>query len=208
MKPIFFLSIVALVAVSCGPRPGENKQGEVPELSTAEKTLITFSDTPMHVYSVEDSTELSVLRAKSIDFHEKDLQSPEFNTLVTKMKKTVTDPSQDGVGIAAPQVGINRRLIVVCRLDKEGEPFEEYANPVFEKLWGETIMGTEGCLSVPNKRGNVPRCEFAIIRYRDPSTLAIKRDTVSAFVARIFQHEMDHLEGIIYTDKAQNIVQE
>lgn len=183
-------------AVCCSCDPG---------LTRAEKALIVGSDSLMHVLTVADSAETAVLRTRSIDFTDADLRSPEFASLVSKMKYTVQDPSQDGVGIAAPQVGLDRRVIIVCRLDLPGEPFIAYANPQIDSLWGETLVGREGCLSIPGLRGNVPRAEFAIVRHKDPATLQTVCDTVSGYVARIFQHEIDHLEGILYTDRTSDL---
>ena len=155
------------------------------------------------MFTVTGSSESAVLRAQSKDLTAKDLKAHNFSAC-GKMKYTVQDPSQDGVELPLP-VGLNRRAIVVCRLDKPGEPFEAYANPVLDSLWGETIIGREGCLSVPGLRGNVPRSEFAIVRHTNPETLETERDTVSAYVARIFQHEIDHLNGILYTDRTEDL---
>ena len=124
---------------------------------------------------------------------------------VLKMVRTVTDPSQDGVGIAGPQVGISRRIVAVQRFDKEDEPFEVYANVRIDSLYGPMAYGQEGCLSVPGMRGTVPRWTSAIISYTDPATLLTVHDTVSGFTAVIFQHETDHLDGILYTDKADSL---
>ena len=193
------LAALALVPDSCSQGVGR--------LSRAEKALISGSDSLMHVLTVADSSELAVLRAESVDFSAADLASPEFAALVAKMKYTVQDPSQDGVGIAAPQVGLNRKLIVVCRLDLPGEPFEAYANVQIDSLWGETLVGREGCLSIPGWRGNVPRAEFARVSFVDPASLEKRTEDVSGYVARIFQHEVDHLGGILYTDRTSALWQ-
>ena len=113
--------------------------------------------------------------------------------------------ASDGVGIAAPQVGLNRRLIVVCRLDLPGEPFEAYANVQIDSLWGEDLFGREGCLSIPGLRGNVCRKEFAAVSYTDPTSLERRSEVVSGYVARIFQHETDHLAGTLYTDRTGEV---
>ena len=191
------LLLFGLVSLSCG----RGASG----LSRAEKALISGSDSLMRVLTVADSADLDVLRAESVDFTAADLASPEFEALVAKMKYTVQDPSQDGVGIAAPQVGLNRRLIVVCRLDLPGEPFEAYANVQIDSLWGDDIVGREGCLSIPGLRGNVARKEFAAVSYTDPASLERRREIVSGYVARIFQHEVDHLAGILYTDRTGEV---
>lgn len=173
-------------------------------LTRKEKEIINGQGPVMHVLTIGNEAEYAVLRAKSADFSARDLRSEDFRTLVEKMIATVTDPSQDGVGIAAPQVGLSRRLIVVCRMDLPGEPYLPYANAYIESTWGDTLTVREGCLSIPGLRGNVPRPEFAAVRHTDPETLEVKVDTVSGYVARIFQHEVDHLEGILYTDRTND----
>jgi peptide deformylase len=135
------------------------------------------------------------------------------------MVATVTHPSQDGVGIAGPQVGLNRRVIAVQRFDKEGEPFEVYPN--VRILWTSDSLATgpEGCLSVPDKRGDVLRSQEIVIEYADiagveqsrqgirlksnrcTKPVPMVRDTVSGFTAVIFQHEVDHLDGVLYIDR-------
>ncbi|MCR5759331.1 MAG: peptide deformylase [Bacteroidales bacterium] len=173
-------------------------------LSRSERNIINGQGPLMHVLTIGNEIENAVLRAQSADFSARDLKSEDFRTLVEKMISTVTDPSQDGVGIAAPQVGLNRRLIVVCRMDLPGEPYLPYANAYIESTWGDTLTVREGCLSIPGIRGNVPRPEFAAVRHTDPETLEVKVDTVSGYVARIFQHEVDHLDGILYTDRTND----
>ena len=191
--PLIFL-LFALVG--CSSRPA---------LSKAERELIGSSPDLMRVLTVEDKDDSLFLRKSAKDFSDKDLRSEEFRTLARKMVRTVTDPSQDGVGIAGPQVGISRRIIAVQRFDKDDEPFEVYANVRVDSLYGPMAYGQEGCLSIPGKRGTVPRWTNAVISYKDPSTLREVRETVSGFTAVIFQHETDHLDGILYTDKADSL---
>ena len=176
-----------------------------PALSKAEKELIAGSPDVMRVLTVADRKDSLFLRRTARDFSDRDLRSEEFRTLARKMVRTVTDPSQDGVGIAGPQVGISRRIVAVQRFDKEDEPFEVYANVRIDSLYGPMAYGQEGCLSVPGMRGTVPRWTSAIISYTDPVTLRTVHDTVSGFTAVIFQHETDHLDGILYTDKADSL---
>ena len=176
-----------------------------PALSKAEKELIAGSSDVMRVLTVADRKDSLFLRRTARDFSDRDLRSEEFRTLARKMVRTVTDPSQDGVGIAGPQVGISRRIVAVQRFDKEDEPFEVYANVRIDSLYGPMAYGQEGCLSVPGMRGTVPRWTSAIISYTDPATLLTVHDTVSGFTAVIFQHETDHLDGILYTDKVDSL---
>jgi peptide deformylase len=135
------------------------------------------------------------------------------------MVATVTHPSQDGVGIAGPQVGLNRRVVAVQRFDKEGEPFEVYPNVRIVWASDSLAAGPEGCLSVPDRRGEVLRSQEIIIEYADitgiehslqqnrlesnrrAKPVPMVRDTVSGFTAVIFQHEIDHLDGVLYIDR-------
>ena len=102
--------------------------------------------------------------------------------------------------IAAPQVGISRQLVAVQRLDKTGEPFEFYVNPEIVYFSQDTVLGQEGCLSIPGRMGSVYRSKEIVVRYRDELSFEWRQDTVREFTARIFQHEIDHLNGILYTD--------
>ena len=171
----------------------------------AERRLIVRSDSVMRVLSIFDPADTAVLRAQSTDLSDRSLRSKDFQMLAAKMLRTVTDPSQDGVGIAAPQVGINRRIVAVQRFDRSGEPFEVYPNIHIDTMMGPQVCGPEGCLSVPGRRGVVPRYREIVISWKDPATLQVVRDTVRGFTAVIFQHECDHLDGILYTDRADSV---
>ena len=175
-----------------------------------EAALIKSSDTLMRVLTIKDSTDLKILRAQSSDLPASALMSDEYEKLCRLMISTVTHPSQDGVGIAGPQVGLNRRVIAVQRFDKEGFPFEVYPN--IRIVWASDSLacGPEGCLSVPDMRGDVMRSTEIVIEYTDMEQLEgrrgscpmpVIRDTVKGFTAVIFQHETDHLDGILYTDR-------
>ena len=182
-----------------------NPTSDNTRLTEKELKLINGSEGMMRVLTTDNPEDLKMLRAKSIDIPVEDLRSEAYKTLTDLMLATVTHPSQDGVGIAAPQVGLNRRVVAVQRFDKENEPFEIYPN--IRIVWASDSLsaGPEGCLSVPNRRGEVMRSQEIIIEYADISRLEEKdfmvRDTVKDFTAVIFQHEIDHLEGILYIDK-------
>lgn len=201
---VFFAGAAVLAFVMLVTLTG---RGNAPELTFTlhEKELIESSDSLMRVLSVDDSTDLAVLRSESSFLTEDDLRSGLFQRLSGLMVSTMTDPSQDGVGIAAPQVGILKRIVAVQRFDKEGEPVEVYPDIRIDQYRGDVVTGVEGCLSVPGYRGQVPRYQEIAISYRDPETLDTVRDTVSGFTAVIFQHEVDHLDGIIYTDRADSL---
>lgn len=192
---IIFLSICLMSAISCtGPKEGG--------FTKEELALIHGADSIMRVLTIEDSLDNAVLRATSTDLPESALLSEDYSRLAELMVRTVTHPSQDGVGIAGPQVGINRRVVAVQRFDKEGEPFEVYPN--IRIVWASDSLaaGPEGCLSVPDRRGDVLRSTEIVIEYTHLNNdVQTKRDTVKGFTAVIFQHETDHLDGILYIDR-------
>ena len=171
--------------------------------SKEQRLIIRQSDSVMYVTTwPEDS---AVLRTPCADFTKAELKSKDLKTLMAKMLKTVRAPQHDGVGIAAPQVGISKRIICLQRFDKDGGPFECYLNIHIDSLFGNIGKGPEGCLSVPPMRGLVPRYTNVIVSYIDPETLQSKRDTVSGYTAVIFQHECDHLDGRLYIDRADTV---
>lgn len=182
----------------------------------AEKALVHGADSIMRVLTVEDADDVAVLRSECCDFSDEALRSDDFARLAELMVSTVTHPSQDGVGIAGPQVGLNRRVVAVQRFDKQDYPFEVYPN--IRIVWesDEKELGSEGCLSVPGRDGEVMRSTEVIVEYADLSkckecksekceheAIPTVRETVSGFTAIIFQHEVDHLEGVLYIDKVQ-----
>ena len=199
MRRIFYLVIAVLVLSACGSRSGQLS------LTSGEKTLINGSDSLMRVLTIYDREDSLLLREISIDFTDKDLRSDEFKALAAKMLYTVQDPSQDGVGIAGPQVGLNRRVVAVQRYDLPGEPFGVFPNARLDSLWGEITPGPEGCLSVPGLAGMVPRYSNIIVSYKDPLTLETVRERIEGFTAVIFQHEIDHLDGVLYIDRADSL---
>ena len=196
--------------------------------SSAELSIINSSDSIMRVYTTECEEDMTVLRGQSTDLPVEALLSEDFGRLTERMLATVTHPSQDGVGIAAPQVGLNRRVVAVQRFDKEPDqlgnyPFEIYANIRIVSASDTMVPGPEGCLSVPGRDGEVMRSESVVIEYadlaalkahdpncednhNDMGTAGVKevpmiRETINGFTAVIFQHETDHLEGILYIDR-------
>ena len=116
------------------------------------------------------------------------------------MYLAVTDSLHPGVGIAAPQVGINRNVIWVQRFDKPGEPLELYLNPKI--TWRSKLLrkGVEGCLSIPDTMGLVLRNYTIRLTYQDIDGMH-HEEMVEGFTAVIFQHETDHLYGILFTDR-------
>ena len=103
-----------------------------------------------------------------------------------------------GVGLAAPQVGVARRLVLVCPTGQPGDD-EVVINPEVLSVEG-SATGEEGCLSFPGIYGDVERATRAWVRYRDLDW-RIREAAFESFVARVFLHEFDHLEGRVFTDR-------
>jgi peptide deformylase len=133
---------------------------------------------------------------------------PEFQALVDDMVETLREAP--GVGLAAPQVGESLRLIVVEFGDEDDEevPAKLYTmvNPEITRASTETLIGPEGCLSIPGIQGEVERAATVTVkglnRRGKPMTVKAK-----GWMARIFQHEIDHLDGVLFVDRAQKLWQ-
>jgi peptide deformylase len=144
-----------------------------------------------------------VLRRKS---HRVGDFGPEFQTLVDDMIETLR--VAPGVGLAAPQIDVSRRLIVVEFGDEEDEEAPKklfvVANPEIVLFSEEQVMGTEACLSIPGFAGDVFRAKEIIVKGQNRRGKPIKikaRD----WLARIFQHEIDHLDGTLFIDRADKV---
>jgi peptide deformylase len=141
-----------------------------------------------------------ILRKKSIDIEKKEIVTPEFKKLLKEMTETMIE--KDGAGLAAPQIGKNIRLIVVNNQDKT----IVMINPeITKKSWAKEIE-PEGCLSVLNNKGEiyflpVARNKRINCNYLD-ETGKKQKIIVKDLLARIIQHEVDHLDGILFIDKA------
>ena len=142
-------------------------------------------------------------KAETVETFDDDLQ-----TLVDDMIETMR--VAPGVGLAAPQIGVPKRVIVVefGSEDDETLPKQLYVvvNPEIEKRSEETIEGIEGCLSVPGVVGEVERADIVTVSGRDAKGKKI-RIRAQGWLARIFQHEIDHINGVLYTDRAENLWQ-
>lgn len=108
-----------------------------------------------------------------------------------------TMQAEDGVGIAATQVGVPHRVIIVL----EGKTPHVYINPEITSQSVRTAVDTEGCLSVPGVIGLVSRARSVTVRALDADGKPVTKKTKD-LIARIFQHEVDHLDGILYIDRA------
>ncbi len=137
-----------------------------------------------------------------------EFNTPELDNLVKDMLDTMS--AMNGAGLAAPQIGVNKR-VVIFGLEKnprypdvEPVPMTILINPIIERLDDQMEDGWEGCLSIPGMRGVVPR--YRNIRYRgfDQNGNPIDRKA-TGFHARVVQHECDHLDGILYPERIRDM---
>lgn len=134
--------------------------------------------------------------------------TPELHALLTDMHDTML--AQSGAGLAAPQIGISKQVVIFgfkrnARYpDAEEVPYTVLINPVITPLSQEEEEDWEGCLSVPGMRGRVPR--YRRIRYAgfDPYGNRLERE-VEGFHARVVQHESDHLNGVLYPMRMRDL---
>jgi peptide deformylase len=133
---------------------------------------------------------------------------PKLQTLIDDMVETMR--VAPGVGLAAPQVDVPLRVIVIEFGDEEDETVEPklytVVNPEIVRKSRETLIGTEGCLSIPGLVGDVERSQSVIVRgfSRRGQPMKIK---AKGWLARIFLHEIDHLNGVLFTDIAIDVWQ-
>lgn len=155
------------------------------------RTITTFPD--------------DVLRRKAepVDQFDQDLQN-----LIDDM--IVTMREAPGVGLAAPQIGVSKRVIVVEFGDESDEtiPKQLYVlvNPEIKSASDKTVEGIEGCLSVPGVVGEVDRAQVVTVQGQSRTGKKVKI-RAQGWLARIFQHEIDHINGVLYTDKAESLWQ-
>jgi len=153
----------------------------------------------MRVFKITNQKDSILLRTESIDVIP-DPNDKVLQLFAKRLHRTVIDSISMGVGIAAPQVGILRNIICVQRFDKDGFPFETYLNPKILQYSDLKQPCLEGCLSIPERRDTTKNRAYAILLDYDMLNGEHKTEMVEDFTAVIFQHEIDHLNGILYID--------
>ena len=132
----------------------------------------------------------------------------DLRTLIDDMVETMRDAP--GVGLAAPQIGVLEQVVVIEYGDDEDEeaPKKLYAvvNPEITRMSNEKEMGVEGCLSIPGIVGDVERSISIVVKGQNRNGQNVKYK-LNGWIARIFQHEIDHLTGVIFTDLAESLWQ-
>jgi len=144
-----------------------------------------------------------ILRKKTEQVSDVDM---EIVKLITDMFDTMRNAS--GVGLAANQVGADKQIFIVDISEIEGYESVKpmvFINPRFEEMSDEKVLMEEGCLSIPDIRADVERPKKVTIVYQD-TDMKEKKLEADEFLARVIQHEYDHLQGILFTDKISEIM--
>ena len=200
MKNLIFLALGLLLITGCSSTKSTIKNN----FSVKESRLIMNADSlaPMRVYKITNKKDSLLLRTKS-GYIKPDPNNKILQIFIKRLHATVRDSMSMGVGIAAPQVGVLKNIIWVQRFDKEHFPFEVYLNPQIIKYSEEKQTVKEGCLSIPDRTETLHnRAQSITIEY-DTINGEHKTETVNSFTSVIFQHEIDHLNGILYLDHLQ-----
>lgn len=127
--------------------------------------------------------------------------SKEDRKLIDDMYKWVKENSDKAVGLSAIQIGIPKRMCAIRYVTKNSSFSYKLINPEIVRRSSEAIIGSEGCLSVEDTRGLVSRSESVTVTGFDAITNKKVRISASGFKAAILQHEIDHMDGILYIDK-------
>ncbi|MEC3905585.1 peptide deformylase [Tamlana sp. 2201CG12-4] len=200
MNKSTFFALGLVIILGCSSSKNINNSS----FSFEEKTLIMNADSlkPMRVYKITNPKDSLLLRTKSAPITP-NLKDPVLQNFIRRLYATVRDSMSMGVGIAAPQVGILKNIIWVQRFDKENLPFEVYLNPKIVNYSKKKQTVREGCLSIPNRSDTLNSRSFSVSIEYDTMSSGHKTETVDGFTSVIFQHEIDHLNGILYLDHLQ-----
>ncbi|MDO8537187.1 MAG: peptide deformylase [bacterium] len=156
-----------------------------------------------NIVTIENKKDERSLRRKTEDFDFKKFGRKEVTELVARMKKTMREAS--GLGLSANQIGLNFKVFVAEIPDaQEKTKFYAIFNPKIEKFSPDTNAFEEGCLSIPLTYGEVERPEKVTLVGQDKNGRQIK---IKAWglLARVFQHEVDHLEGKLFIDRTKKV---
>lgn len=155
------------------------------------------------IWEVANKEEEKFLRKKTVEFDFRRHDKTEVNGLLSRMKKAMQ--LANGIGLSANQIGLPHRVFVAqVPQSQGGSKFYSVFNPTLEKAGDETVHFEEGCLSVPKKYGDVVRPDRITVNAQDRNGKKVKFK-VWGMTARVFQHELDHLDGKLFIDKAKEV---
>lgn len=156
-------------------------------------------------FLIETGKTNQVLRTKSENVTVSEMRK--YVRLAEEMVRYIKNPDNGGVGLAAPQIGVNKRIICVSLMrDGDDENYRTIGmiNPEIVEHTNEMECDNEGCLSVPGESGDVERWKRIKVSYIDTS-LRPQTILLSGLAARIVQHEVDHLDGVLFTDRINKL---
>jgi peptide deformylase len=164
------------------------------------------------ILQINDPDDLKILKTHC---HAVKLPNPALKQLVADMFETMH--AANGVGLAAPQIGIAQRLTVIY-IPPEVEEHEDgttvevapeqnyvLVNPEIVKSGSGEVIGQEGCLSLPGWYGEVPRSNWVTVEYQDLNGKRQRLRKASGLLGRALQHELDHLDGILFTERIRDL---
>ncbi|WP_255489850.1 peptide deformylase [Dysgonomonas sp. 25] len=199
MRKFIYLFISIFIFASC------NNDSMMTE---EEKKLINSGNknTPMRVLTIDNEADALFLRTPSIDVEAENIKADKDLQLFIQRLKT-TMAAEEGVGIAAPQVGIGRNIFLFCRTEEPDMPVQVAINPVIVSTPDSVIcFEGDGCLSIPDVSDNSFRSPWVMVAYYDENGIK-KEEMLSGYSRRtgftgvVFQHEYDHLQGVLFIDK-------
>lgn len=158
---------------------------------------------PPEMFLVSNKNQEKVLRRKTAAFDFSRFTPQEIRALIARMKRIMHEAN--GIGLSANQIGLDFSLFVAEVPDSQGGlKFYSIFNPEFEKVSEETVTTEEGCLSIPGVFGDVARARQVTLKGQDKNGRPVK---IKAWglLARVFQHEVDHLNGKVFTDRAKQV---
>jgi peptide deformylase len=201
------LLLILFLVTSCGSARKATTNTNI--FSQQESRLILSGkiDEPMRILLITNPKDSVILRSKSQSF-KVNSNNKVLDYFTSRLYHTLRDSTTRGVGIAAPQVGVLKKIIWIQRFDKENEPFEVYFNPEIKKYSEMKQDVMEGCLSIPNTREMMHNRAYAVFLEYDTNKGEHKCEMIEAFTAVIFQHEIDHLDGILFTDHLEKETKE
>lgn len=164
------------------------------------------------IFRIDDAEDKKVLKTRCRPLK---LPNPEVPRLIDDMFETMR--SADGVGLAAPQVGLPIRLVVIeipplyeqhaDGSEVEVEPAQPFVliNPRIVKMSNEEVIRQEGCLSLPGWYGDVPRVTWVTVEYQDVHGKHFRLRKADGLLGWVIQHEVDHLDGILFTERVRDL---
>lgn len=212
MKQILYtviLSTLILTVIACHPKIQSQLSEVTQQFTQVQQSMIMDQDdtSPMRVYQITNRQDSLLLRSKSLPVRV-DSTDVTLKRFINRLYSTVRDSMSMGVGIAAPQVGILKQIIWVQRFDKEAFPFEYYLNPRITHYSDLKQDCREGCLSIPDRSDTTRIRAQTIVMQHQLMDGNFVTDTIDGFTAVIFQHEIDHLHGILYLDHLEEEMKE